>query len=1243
MKKIYSILLVLIVSSCATSYEPRYREPFDTATISIPKNIDKTFYLIGDAGYAKEGQSTDALIALETYLESHKEKGNYAIFLGDNIYPAGMPEEGHTDRAISEHRLNVQIDAVKNFDGQTFFIPGNHDWYNQGLAGLEREEKYFEKRLDDKKIFKPSKGCALEIMEISDSIQLMILDSQWFLEDWDKHPTINDNCPQMKSREALFMEIEGVFKKNQHKTILFALHHPLYTNGVHGGKFAPVKHIYPVQKKIPLPGLASLASLIRTSGGVSSQDNMNKQYKLLVNRLETMAKRAERVIFVSGHEHSLQYIEHEGIKQIVSGSGAKNSYATLRNDGFFAYGGQGFVRLDLLKDGASVVTYFGSKEGKPQPLFQKTVYNAPKPFDYSSLKEITDTTTVMASIYKDEGTKRTDFYESVWGDHYRELYGTKIKAKVVKLDTLYGGLEVVRRGGGHQTKSLRLRDSLGKEYNMRALKKDGVQFLQTVLFKENYVEESLENTISEDILKDFYTAAHPYAFLAIPDLADAVEVYHTNPAIFYVPKQQMLGEENNEYGNELYMIEERPEEHHKALVSFGTPDDIESTANLFERLRRDEKYKVDEIAYVRARLFDMLIGDWDRHEDQWRWAEFEQEDGTHLFKPIPRDRDQAFSNFDGAFLGGLRGLTGFANQFQVYDEKLEDVKWMNMSAIQLDRRLLNNTAGATWNAQATFIKENLTDSVIATAFKKLSREVKDESWKTLQEKLKGRRDNLVQIAERYFKYLTKLTVITGTDKDDYFLIERQPKGTTKVTISRIKDGEPDTIVSERVYQQEDTKELWIYGLDDDDVFKVVGKPQDPIRIRIIGGQNNDVYEISSGRKVSVYDFKSKPNTIKKKSGARFRFKDDYDINHYSKKQKIFGSNVLFPALGFNPDDGISLGITNTYTYNGFYRNPFSQQHQLRLGYYFATKSFNVGYKGEFAGLFGDYNLLVEGAFTNPNFSVMFFGFGNESVNLDDELGFDFNRVRMSRLELGLGVEKSGRFGSYFSYKIQLDGIQVEKSEDRFIAQTSEIPDNSAIFNRLWFAGLDATYRYESYDVAANPTRGMRFVLNGGSTTNLENTDRTFGYVISELGFYNALTRNRKWVLKTAAQSQFNIGRKYEFYQAATIGGASQFQNNGLLRGYRAQRFSGQTSLAGSADLRYSFEQFKTRILPLQIGIFAGGDLGRVWLAGSPDSNRWHSDIGGGFWMNSTDAVTATFNLFAGDDGARFSFAFLFKL
>ncbi len=73
---------------------------------------------------------------------------------------------------------------------------------------------------------------------------------------------------------------------------------------------------------------------------------------------------------------------------------------------------------------------------------------------------------------------------------------------------------------------------------------------------------------------------------------------------------------------------------------------IADTLTLFQRLEQRSDERVDARAYLRARLIDVLVGDWDRHISQWRWARFDR-DGERIWQPIPRDRDQAFSRFDG--------------------------------------------------------------------------------------------------------------------------------------------------------------------------------------------------------------------------------------------------------------------------------------------------------------------------------------------------------------------------------------------------------------------------------------------------------------------------------------------------------------------------------------------------------------------------------------------------------------------
>src|SRR5690554_8050706 len=101
------------------------------------------------------GGMSKGLIAFQNYLKDEKVAGNYTIFLGDNIYPSGMDPEGHPRRAQSENMINAQFRAVQNYNGQSIFIPGNHEWYNNGVVGLMREQNYVESLFPEMDAFKP--------------------------------------------------------------------------------------------------------------------------------------------------------------------------------------------------------------------------------------------------------------------------------------------------------------------------------------------------------------------------------------------------------------------------------------------------------------------------------------------------------------------------------------------------------------------------------------------------------------------------------------------------------------------------------------------------------------------------------------------------------------------------------------------------------------------------------------------------------------------------------------------------------------------------------------------------------------------------------------------------------------------------------------------------------------------------------------------------------------------------------
>lgn len=1213
---IYFLLILLVFNACAT-HKPQYKKGVVQDEYPVQKELDHSFYLIGDAGYANK-DSAQAVLGKFKLVLDNAPKNSTAIFLGDNIYPKGFSKKTEEKYQLAAARIDEQIETVDNFDGRPIFIPGNHDWYS-GIDGLKRQEKYIEDAIG-KNTFLPEDGCPIKDIEIGDDIVLIIVDSHWYLTNWDKHPKINDDC-EIKTRQAFLEEFGSEIKKARGKTTLVAIHHPMFTNGPHGGQFGFKNHMK------PLPILGTLINVLRKTNGIANVDIQNKRYNELKKRLVSLAQQNEKVIFVSGHEHSLQYLETDNVRQIVSGSGSKQSPTRNVGPGIFSYGAPGYAKLDVFKDGSSYLEFFSVYD--KETVFKKLII-APDDYEVPEFKDSFESS-VNASIYTEEETDVSGTHKWLWGERFRKYYSTKVNAPTVSLDTLFGGLTPVRRGGGNQSKSLRLEDKNGTQYVMRALRKQALQYLQAVVFKDQYIEGQFNDTSIEALILDVFTGAHPYAPFVVGDLADAVGVYHTNPVLYYVPKQASLAEYNDNYGDELYMIEEHTSEGHSDKASFGYQDELLSTIEMMKKIHKDEDIVVDEASYIKARLFDMLIGDWDRHQDQWRWIEF-KENGKKVYRPMPRDRDQAFSRMsDGFLLGTAVKLLPTARLLRKYSDDLVDVKGVNVEPYPLDMEIIVMSGKSVWDEQVKHIQDNLTDEVIENAFLNMPPEVRDATTEEIKKTLKARRSNLQKISDRYFKLMNKYAIIKGTDKDDWFDIERMPNGITKVIAYRIKDGKKKDVFHERTYSADETKEIWIYALDDDDVFNVFGEGNNYIKVRLIGGQNNDTYDIKNGNRLTFYDYKTKKNTILSKKGHK-KLSDSYKTNVYNYKKLKNNTTQVLPSIGANPDDGFRIGARATFTSYGFERNPYSSQHVIDASYYFATSGFNFSYKGEFANIFPDVNFGLEAQFNSPNYAVNFFGFGNESPNSEaDEndgldVDLDFNRVKIRTVRVMPSLIWNGDLGGSLKVGLLYESNEVERTPGRFV---EFIPASDPVFDMQDFYGIDAKYAYANKDSDAFPTLGFQTSLQVGYKNNID-TSKGFGYIIPELGFDLKLVPSGQLVFATDFRAHLNLGDDFEFYQGATLGARSG------LRGYRFQRFTGKSAFSQSTDIRWNFGSLKTGVLPIHLGIYGGADYGRVWIDGD-DSNKWNNSFGGGFFVNMAQMMTANISAFNSDDGLRLAF------
>lgn len=1221
---LFALCLMAALHSCATRKLQYNKNNNKSVTLKDTDSInaEHTFYLIGDAGNAGDSITSETLLHLEKRLKK-AEANTTLLFLGDNIYPVGMPaNKDNAEYPSAVNKIRTQLQITKNFKGKTIFIPGNHDWYS-GIEGLEAEASWVKEYLNDKNAFQPKNHCAVEDIKINKNTVLITVDSQWFMEDWEKHPELNDNC-SIKTREAFFEELEDLLNKNQDKIKIIALHHPLISNGTHGGQFSWEKQIFPFESNFPLPIAGSLLNLIRKTSGVSPQDLQNKVYQTYTKRLTALLQGQDNVVIVSGHDHNLQYVEKNNIIQIISGAGSKSEAARALGKNDFSYGGNGYAKISIDKNSEMTISYFGIEKNTEKLLWQTSINKKVKKTGTNYPTAFPETT--ISSVYTKEMTNKSWFHNWFLGKHYQEYYSIPIEAKTATLDTLFGGLKPTQAGGGHQSKSLRLKNADGKEYAMRALKKSAARFLQSVAFKDQYVEKEFEDTYAEKFLLDFYTTSHPYTPFAVGNLADKIGVSHSNPVLYYIPKQNALGNFNDDFGDELYMIEERPTDSQKDLASFGKPDAIISTNDLLKILHKNEKSKVDESGYIRARLFDMLIGDWDRHFDQWRWGEYK--DGKNsIYKPIPRDRDQAFSKYDGALLAILMNIPDLRHM-QTFKDKISNIKWFNREPYPLDMAFLRTATEVDWMREAKYIQDNLSESDITESFKNLPAVVQDKTIESIIAKLKIRKNDLQQYAQEYYKVLQKTIVIVGTEDKDRFEITRLANNETEVKQYKVKKEE-DKLVQTRLISGNQTQEVWIYGLDDDDVFTVNGHEKSTVKIRLIGGQNHDNYSVQNGKNIIVYDFKSKENSFAVDAKTKTILTSDYETNLYDYKKPRFNAWTGLPGIGYNPDDGIKIGGVLNYTQYNFRQNPYTQKHTFKANYYFATSGYEFFYNAKFPKILNHWDFDIESRLTSANFAINYFGYGNETVNHDKDLSMDYNRVRIEMIKVEPSLKRVGRYGSEVKFQASFESIEVEETNNRFINVSGIV--NPEVFQNQQFAGGKLKYSFENYDNNSNPTLGMGFSISGAWKMNLKESQKNFTELEAIWNINHKMDKNGKVVLATLFKGKALLNDNFEFYQGATLGGDYD------LRGFRKERFLGKQSFFQSSDIRIGLGKIKGSLVPMSYGILGGFDYGRVWLD-QEHSNKWHQSYGGGLWLNGLGVITARLTYFKSEsDSARIAF------
>ncbi len=786
----------------------------------------------------------------------------------------------------------------------------------------------------------------------------------------------------------------------------------------------------------------------------------------------------------------------------------------------------------------------------------------------------------------------TKTHRFLLGENYRKLWATPVTMKVFHISKEKGGLKILQLGGGMQTKSLRLQDSSGQEWVLRTIQK----------YHEKVLPPDLRQTIAKDIVQDQISAEHPFASLTVPPLAQALGVPHAHPEIVYVPDDPALGKYRKDFANQVFLFEERE------------PLNVEKTDNVGKvqgKIQEDNDNRVDQKLVLRARLLDFLLGDWDRHEDQWRFERIKDSIGI-LYEPVPRDRDQVYNNAYGVF-PWLASRHLMMAKFQNYGDHIRSINRWNLNGRYFDRYFLNSLNEQDWETEIAYVQSHLTDQVISDAVKKMPTAIYKLSGAEITHKLIARRNVLRQQALKYYRFISSIVEIPASESREHFDITNLPDGKVIVQINKLKkDGRIQRTVYQRTFDPDVTNEIRVYGIGGKDVFAVHGNEHSPITVRMIGGEDEDTFLIDSnitdkGNRY-VYDRSDKKNNLPSGSQVHLRTSTDTGVNSYNKIS--FKYNFLQPLIlgSYNSDYGFQLITDFIYQKQGFRKSPYAFRQSLVVNYGFGANSLLLNYTGDFKKVVGNNDLVINILSKGPNYQSYFFGIGNETqyVNAGEKkrkyyrnvYNFLNTDVRLRHVYDKWTVS-GGIVAQYYN------GDE-ESNHNRFLNDYAALYPDQKVFSKQANAGLVAGLILDTRDKGIIPHNGILWSTTATGLKGLNSDAHSYGQVTTDFGFFVNPDKDSILVIANRIGGGTTIGNA-SFYQQLQLGGS---QN---LRGFYIGRFTGKSMAYDNFEVRLKLFDYASYILPGTFGLVGFNDVGRVWTPGE-SSNQWHDGYGGGFYL-----------------------------
>lgn len=762
----------------------------------------------------------------------------------------------------------------------------------------------------------------------------------------------------------------------------------------------------------------------------------------------------------------------------------------------------------------------------------------------------------------------------LFGEGYRSLWATPVTVDVLDLGSFDGGLRPRKKGGGKQTQSLTFEGRQGREWKFRSIDKDPSAVLP----------EELRGTFIDAIVQDQVSSAHPLGPIMVDPLASAAGILSVPHRLVLLPDDERLGQFREEFAGRLGFIEERIRSEPPATPGFEDFHRLVDTVELWKRLEEHPEEKVDAEALLRARLFDVFINDFDRHKDQWQWA---RRKGTQLWQPVPEDRDQAFVRYSGLVLSLIRPsqprLVDFGPEYP-------GIFGLTFQGRFVDRRHLAELEWSQWRKAIEHIQAAITEASIDGAIARLPPAHRAITSGRTASALKVRLRSLPAAARKFYLQLAEDVEVHGSDGQETVTVDAVNGGLIQVKVVG-KNGEPRFL---RRFDPGETKTVRLYLRGGDDRV-IRGPGTGGLTLRVVGGRGEDTLDDSRAGGSHFYDEGAKSRVLAGPGTSLDSRPYVHPLDASGNPDRDWGRQSLFmPWVSTGGDLGVFLGGFLTFTNYAFRHHPNAQKHVFGAGYATGVSAFRGEYRGEFGRANRTSRFGIHARASGLDL-IRFYGFGNETRSEGPEEFFEVLQKQFS-----------------LSPRYQFSVRRLDVSVGAIAQYTEEAP-------RLSYASVTRPYGYggftkvgplldleiASHDRAISGPRGGHLRAGGSVFPGVRSVKRTFGEIHGEaFGFLRARSPLRPMI--SGRLEGKRVFGPYPFQDAAFLGGSD------TVRGLRPQRYAGDASLLGSAELWLRFGRVRL-LLPSDIGVFGLVDAGRIYQSGEV-SSRWHTGAGGGVWV-----------------------------